>query len=80
MVSKSEAGPDSGTIGGGVSSQVIQNIDEIIKYTKMKNAALNYLSQRVSPSNIDALQKALGQMDADNCGYLPNEAFVRCLS
>lgn len=41
---KSDQGLSSGTIGGGVSAEVIQGIDEVLKQSQVKNAALNYLS------------------------------------
>uniref|UniRef100_A0A7S3CK80 Protein kinase domain containing protein n=1 Tax=Strombidium rassoulzadegani TaxID=1082188 RepID=A0A7S3CK80_9SPIT len=80
IISKSDAGPESGTIGGGVSNQVLQGIDEILKCSKVKDAALNYLSQKVTPNNIEALQDALKNKDSEGSGFLPNEEFVRCLS
>jgi hypothetical protein len=42
-----------------VSDQVLQDLNQIIHYTKMKNATLNYLSQRIKPNQIETLQQAL---------------------
>lgn len=56
---KSEQGLSSGTIGGGVSNEVIQGIDDVLKQSVVKNAALNYLSQKVTPNNYEGLQKLL---------------------
>ena len=47
----------SGTIGeGGVSPYVIEGIDEVDKASKIKNAALQYFSKKVTPNNFPHLQ------------------------
>jgi|TARA_B110000285_G_scaffold230936_1_gene298493 hypothetical protein len=46
-------------VGGGVSTDVLEGIDDVLQQSKIKNAALTYLSQKVNPGNIDALQKVL---------------------
>jgi len=40
-------------------NQVFQGIDEVMKASRVKNAALQYLSQKITPSNFDGLQKTL---------------------
>ena len=70
----------SGTIGGGVTSQVIEDIHEVLKQAKVKNATLNYLSAKVTPNNIKGLQESLAGMDTSKDGFLQNQDFMRCLS
>jgi len=38
------------------------------------------LSEKVTPSNVEGLQKAMMEQDANQTGQLPNETFIRCLS
>lgn len=40
ILEKADEGLTSGTIGGGVTSQVIEDIHEVLKQAKVKNAAL----------------------------------------
>lgn len=73
----------SGTIGdGGVSSSVIQGIDEVLKLANenKKNAALQYFSKKVTPNNFGALKELLNEKDPANSGFLSNDEFKRCLS
>lgn len=54
VIKKSESALQSGTVGGGVSSDVIQGIDQVVN-TKVKFAALHYLSKKVTPNNIKGM-------------------------
>ena len=56
---KADEGLTTGTVGGGVTSQVIEDIHEVLKQAKIKNAALQYLTSKVTPNNINGLQEAL---------------------
>lgn len=81
IVSRSETALSSGTIGEGpLSTQVAQGIDEILKQSQVKNAALQYFSKKVTPNNFGALQQLLADRDPNGTGCLANEEFVRCLS
>ena len=57
ILSKSAEGLQTGTIGGGVNETVIQGIDEIIRYKKMKDATLNHLTNVVQIHGIKTLQE-----------------------
>jgi len=59
---------------------VFEGIDEVIELSKIKNAALQYMSQKMTPNNFTGLQHTFKELDQVNCGFLPNDAFVKCLS
>ena len=80
ILEKADQGLSTGTIGGGVSSQVINGIDELIKCTKAKEATLNYLTTQIIPRNFKNLEVELKQKDASSTGLMTNDEFVRCLS
>ena len=54
--------------------------DLIKNQASIKREVYNYLSKKVTPMNVNALQEALTQMDKDGSGCLPSDQFVRCLS
>ena len=70
-----------GTIGdNGVSSTVIQGIDEIMKAAEIKNATLQYFSKKITPNNFTDLQTALIENDKVGQGLVGHDDFIRCLS
>lgn len=79
-MTKADSGLQTGTIGDGVANSVIQGIDDILKQSQVKNAALQYFSKKVTPNNFGALQGLLREKDVHGTGYLKNDDFVRCLS
>ena len=55
---------NEGTIGdNGVSTQVLSDIDSVIKQTEIKNAALQYFTKKITPNNFSELQTALFEKD-----------------
>ena len=71
----------SGTIGDGVSNQVYEGIDEIMKTNvQVKNAAMTYFSQRLDKNNFEGLSKMLKDTDPNESGFLANDEFKRCIS
>jgi len=54
-MARAEHAIHSGTIGDGISSQVIEGIVEVDKASKIKNAALQYFSKKVTPNNFGHL-------------------------
>ena len=47
---------------------------------KVKSAALEYFSKKVTPNNFIALEKLLKDLDQNGTGFLSNDNFMRCLS
>lgn len=70
-----------GTIGdNGVSQQVIQDINAIMKQAQIKNAALQYLSKKITPNNFGELTSAFNEKDTNGSGFVKHDDFIRCLS
>jgi serine/threonine protein kinase len=80
IVNKSASALETGIVGGGLSSGVMEGIQDVLQQSKIKNAAMAYLSQKVTPSNVQGLKDALIGKDLEGSGVLPSDAFVRCLS
>ena len=55
ILARADSALQTGTIGDGVSNTVLTGIDEILKASQVKNAALEYFSKKVTPDNFDAL-------------------------
>jgi len=41
---------------------------------------MNYFSQRMDKNNFDDLSKLLKEVDQNECGFLANDDFKRCIS
>lgn len=52
IVSKSASALETGIVGEGLSSAVMEGIEDVLQQSKIKNAAMAYLSQKVTPSNV----------------------------
>lgn len=48
--------------------------------SRVKNAALQYFRQKVTPGNFDGLQQVLKEQDTQGTGFVSSDAFVKCLS
>lgn len=64
-----------------MSTKVLSDIETHIKQaTEIKNAALNYFTQKITPNNFGELQEALFEKDESKTGHLKHDDFIRCLS
>ena len=51
-----------------------------MKQAQIKNAALQYLSKKITPNNFGELTSAFTEKDTNGSGFVKHDDFIRCLS